>query len=76
MQEKSGKVIDALIAPPLSFEVEYLWSEYVHIKSGVSGDGGIQYRDLDAYQRVTGVELSPWESSLIFEIDRLRKKNG
>lgn len=52
---------------------EYLWHEYVDITNGCEKVG---YLEIDAYQRVTGSKLTPWEISLMIKLDSIRRRNG
>lgn len=60
-------------APVLDEELQYLWNEYCEI---VKGCDRITWESLDSYQRLTGINLTPWESSIMIELDRMRKRNG
>ena len=74
VQERSGTVIDDLIPPELPVELEYLWLQYVEIRKGCVT---VSYQDIDAYSRVSGYELTPWESDLMLKIDMKRvQTNG
>ena len=73
IQEKTGRVIDSLIPPDLPEAMEYLWLQYVEVRKGLVD---VDYIGLDAYSRVTGYELTAWESELMLEIDLLRNRNG
>ena len=64
--------MDVLDQPPLSDEVEYLWNLYIEIRKGAALIG---YVEIEAYQRVTGVRLTPFESNLMLEIDILRNQS-
>lgn len=59
--------------PELPDKLQYLWSEYGEICRGCEMIG---YREIDSYNQVSGNGLSPWEASLIIEIDMIRRKNG
>ena len=71
IQEKTGRIMDDLIAPELPEELEYIWLQFLEIRKGAIAIG---YAELDAYSRVTGYELTPWESELILKIDALRRE--
>lgn len=74
IQERTGKTINDLIAPELPEEIEYLWLQYLEIRKGAVAVG---YIELDAYSRVTGCNLTPFESELMLKIDIARvKENG
>ena len=56
--------------PDMPEEAAYLWSLYVEVKTGCDSVGIVE---LDAYQRLSGVPLSPWESEVILQIENKRK---
>ncbi len=62
-----------MIAPELPDELAYLWELYADIKKG---SDCVTWLDLDHYQNVTGSILSPWEASLMIDIDMVRRKHG
>ena len=72
IKESSGKDIGE-IKPDLDYKTVYLWNEYMAIKSSCETLGLIE---LDAYQRIYGIEFSPWEASVMLELERLRKSHG
>ena len=74
IKSKTGKEFDELRdRPHLSENLVYLWSLYIEIKTYCEK---ISFVDLDAYQRVTQNELTPWESSMILELEKLRNSDG
>ena len=58
--------------PDLPYNVAHIWEEYVVILNGCED---VDYVTLDAYQRVTGNNLSAWECSVMFKLDTVRKKH-
>ena len=72
IQERTGKTIDDMNPPDFPDEVEYLWLQYVEIRKGAVQIG---YAEIDHYGRVTGCELTPWESEIIMKIDKARLKD-
>lgn len=74
-----------LEGPGLPYAVEHLWGIFIdlHTTRTATGFGGlnpITYLDIDAYQRVTGVVLSPEEVALIrmadgVAMDQVRMNN-
>jgi hypothetical protein len=49
-----------------------IWSVFVHLgrtRPRGFGVGGIAYTEIEAWQRLTGVQLSPWELDVLTEID-------
>ena len=65
-------------------EVLPLWVAYTQIgrcRSGGLGAGAISLQEVESWQRLTGVTLTPWELDAIIELDavfmrRLTKKKG
>jgi len=51
--------------------MEYLWEDFIELCKGCESVG---YTDLKAYQEITGKDLNYWESSLLIELDLLRRK--
>jgi len=51
----------------------YLWNLYIEIKANCEF---LTYSELESFAGFSGVELSPWEASLMLELERLRKKHG
>lgn len=68
----TGKKVDEN-APKLPHEMRYLWRTFVslHRARGSNGWGPspITWSDLDAYCRLTGVALDPWEVEAIRALD-------
>ena len=58
--------------PTLNENLIYIWNLYNDIKKGCDG---LSFTDLDAYQRVTGITITPWEASVILETENLRVSN-
>jgi hypothetical protein len=48
-------------------ESQRLWSLWVEITNG-AGEGGVTWSALDAYARLTGVEIEPDECTLLVEM--------
>lgn len=70
IQRRTGTFFDDLIPPELPEELHYLWMQFIEIRKGAVAIG---YAELDAYQRVTGCTLSPFESEIMLKIDMLRR---
>jgi hypothetical protein len=73
-ERASGKTPEFLLkAPALPKGCEELWRIFseLHACRGSTGFGPmrITYVDLDAYQRVTGKRLQPWELAAIRKAD-------
>lgn len=59
--------------PKLREECLYLWSLYIEIQKGSDSVG---YLEIDAYKRLIGADLTPWQVSLMIEIDLIRRRHG
>ncbi len=57
-----------LDAPSCPEGCEALWNIFCELHA-CRGEGRISYVDVDAYQRVTGVVLRPWELAAIRRAD-------
>jgi len=70
IKESTGRESTELQERPIIDEnLIYLWNLFMDIKTGCEG---LSYLDLDAYQRVTGTTLTPWESSMMLDLENLR----
>jgi len=59
--------------PTLPDNLKHVWKEYGDVRKGCEN---IYYVDLVAYQQITGNKLSPFECSLMLDLEDLRKANG
>jgi hypothetical protein len=61
--------------PQFPEAVRYLWSAYWEIRSRRGGNGfgvvPITWGDIDAFARLTGARLAPWEVKVITALDDL-----
>jgi len=61
--------------PPFPEALRYLWSAFVRIRRRNAGNGfgptPITWADLDAYSRLSGLRLLPWEIEIIERLDDL-----
>jgi hypothetical protein len=61
--------------PPFPKVLAYLWRTFnrLHQRRGSSGFGAnpISWPDIDAFLRLSGVRLMPWEIEIIEEIDNV-----
>lgn len=61
-----------LAAPPLPVSLRYLWSAFIRLSDrrpvGMNV-GLIPWSEIDAFQRVSGFRLTPWEVELIEMLD-------
>ncbi|MCK5132701.1 MAG: hypothetical protein KAR40_11185 [Candidatus Sabulitectum sp.] len=71
---KTGRVkIELTQQPDIRVESLYLWSMYCAIKKGCEA---VTWESIGAYQRLTRVQLKPWESMLMIDIEAERRKPG
>jgi len=58
--------------PPLPDEAQGLWAAFCALhqtRGGGFGPGPISFHEIDAYQRLTGAHLDPWEVQAIRAVD-------
>ena len=73
IKKETGKESEELQdRPVLDENLVYIWNLYTDIKKGCDG---LNFTDLDAYQRVTGINITPWEASVLLETENLRVSN-
>ena len=67
--------LDALESVPLPDAAAHVWETFMEISahrtSSGFGPSTLSWLDLDAWQRVTRVELTPLERGWLFELDRM-----
>lgn len=61
-------------APALPLEMSYLWRIFVELRN--SSTNAISFQEMDAYVRLTGINLSPAEVDLIRELDLIHAKES
>lgn len=62
---------DADMEPPIPKASAALYLREILFKIGpTSGDGPISFAEIEAYSRITGADLEPWEADTIFEMSR------
>lgn len=59
--------------PALNYKSCYLWDLFLEIRKGCDSIG---YESIKAYSDVMGVNLTPWECSVLIDIDQIWRKNG
>lgn len=69
-----GRIVPELHPDPLPPCLEGLWDVFLALSSarapaGMGGVAPLSYRDLVAFQDVTGIRLTPWEASALREAD-------
>ena len=63
-----------LVVPPFPKALHYLWAAYHRLrrrKGGGFGPAPIEWPDIDAFIRRTGLDLRPWEIEIIEGVDDL-----
>lgn len=63
-----------LEVPPMPEALAYLWNAFwrIRVRKGTDAMGNVQpigWGDLDAFNRLSGLKLNPWEIDLIEQID-------
>lgn len=62
-----------LALPPFPEALRYLWRAFARIRRRCGGNGfgpsPITWGDIDAYSRLSGLRLSPWEVEVIEALD-------
>lgn len=70
ISERTGKRIDWIEdRPELPDEIGYLWNWYAEIMHGTEK---LTWQAIDAYQRVSGNEMEPWEVEALMKIEAQR----
>ena len=69
---------EKLLGPPCPLAAEHLWPIFLELHSARSSNGfglnPLSFVELDAYQRVTGIELLPEEVSLLRLADEVSRQ--
>jgi len=81
--DKLAELEAELETPPLPLELDYIWKAFCRLSARRRSGFGIEpiaWSDLDAFMRLTGTRLAPWEIRLIEDLDDLfrlaqQKKN-
>lgn len=67
----------ALICPPLPDEFAYLWNAFLRLNARRSVGFAIEpitFLELDAFTRLSGLRLRPWEIAILEDLDLLFRK--
>jgi len=66
--------------PPFPMALVYLWRAYLRLRRrcgvGFSGPQPVGWIEIDAFARLSGIALAPWEIGLIEAIDDLYLRRG
>jgi hypothetical protein len=62
-----------LAMPPFPRALGYLWRVYLRLRrraeTGFAGSQPVSMQDIDAFVRLTGLRLAPWECELLEALD-------
>lgn len=71
--ERKAELEAELALPPFPEALRYLWTAFVRIRRRNAGNGfgatPVTWADLDAYSRLSGMRLLPWEIEIIEQLD-------
>ncbi|MHA6690600.1 phage tail assembly chaperone [Devosia sp. A449] len=71
--ERRSEIEGELALPPFPDALRYLWTAFIRIRRRNAGNGfgatPITWADLDAYSRLSGLHLRPWEIETIERLD-------
>lgn len=69
-----------LIGPDLPNTVGYLWAWFAELAScrsvGMAGINPINFVDIDAWSRLTGRNVQPYEVRALLDLDRVMRSKG
>lgn len=69
---------EELACPPLPEEVDYLWRIFLRLaaRRGSNGFGPnpITWLEMDAFSRLTGIRLAPWEIEVVELLDEMHRR--
>jgi len=72
-----ARYLAELETPAFPAALGYLWQAYLRLArrrgSGASGANPIAFTEIEAFQRLTGQRLAPWEVALIEELDDMQR---
>jgi hypothetical protein len=61
--------------PPFPDELFYLWQTYLRLRrrapAGFAGPQPVGWQDIDAFTRLSGVRLAPWEIGVVEALDEI-----
>ena len=59
--------------PEFGGDVAIIWAKYLRLNKGCDSVG---YAEIDAYCRLTGDNVNPWEIDLLIDLDVMRRVHG
>lgn len=70
---RGGEVDPRLHPPPLPYEVRWLWDMFAQLsfarRTGGFGVSPLAIADIEAWCRLNGVRLTPWEFDTLLAVD-------
>ncbi|WP_422366414.1 phage tail assembly chaperone [Pelagibius sp.] len=67
-----------LATPPFPLAIEYLYLAWMRLRkrkgAGMTGPAPIEWPDIDAFCRLTGQRLAPWEVRIIEALDDVHQR--
>lgn len=75
VEKATGQRPPELDIPPVPTALAQLWDVYLQLDAG-RGEGGfgmaaIGWRDMAAWQSITGIPLTEWEAETLIRVDRV-----
>ncbi len=71
--KRVAEIKDELALPELPAALAHLWRAYLRLRrrkaSGFAGPSPIEWHDIDAFIRRSGISLAPWEVEIIEAVD-------
>ncbi|MGX9145944.1 phage tail assembly chaperone [Mesorhizobium sp. 128a] len=81
-EERRAELEAELACPPMPEAMDYLWRAFARLSNRRGAGGMWSWSDLDAFNRLAGLRLAPWEVDIIERLDRAylveasRKRDG
>jgi hypothetical protein len=69
VRRNRGKRQKTLELEPVPREVALVWSAWIQLRGGAHAGEPVGWADLEAWQRVTGRRLLPWEAQMVRSLD-------
>lgn len=82
VEKQTGRTPEDLLGPQLPSLVSHIWSAFLMLSAGrqtaMGGMNPLSYGEIEAWSRLSGVTLEPWELDAIKLLDAeyLRNING
>lgn len=78
-QEKRRDILEELERPPFPESLGYIWDSYADLRRAKARDAmgnvlPIDFLDLDAFNRLTRMELTPFEVKLLMDLDAIYRR--